>query len=152
MRLRNCPHPRRRAVVSILVAILFSACDFITEAEFTLLQGSRLPVWFSLSDGVQKSQCSVLYTVYGPKRVRMRLYGPDGSKLADIRPVFEGRIDQTDLTGKNIDNVFERYPSYTVLSHQGRREIIEIPRMGPIFRVVDDLDLIAKVNKLVVQQ
>jgi hypothetical protein len=82
----------------------------------------------------------------------MRLFGPDSSKLADIRPVFEGRVDQTDLTGKSIDNVFDRYPSYTVLSHQGRREVIEIPRMGPVFRVLDDPDLIAKIDKLIEQR
>jgi len=150
--LRNCASPRRQAVLGVLVAVLFSACDFVTEAEFTLSKDSRLPAWFSFPNGVQKSPYSVLYTIYGPARVRMRVYGPDGAKLADIRPVFEGRIDQTDLDGKNIDDVFDRYPSYTVLSHQGRREVIEIPRMGPVFKVLDDPDLTAKIDKLIAQQ
>ena len=135
--------------VLIVLIVFISACDFVTEAEFSLDQNSRLPVWFTLPDGAQRSQCSVRYTIYGPARVRMRLYGPNGSKLADVRPLFEGRVDQTDVQGKSIDNVFDRYPSYTLLSYKGHTEVIEIRTMGPTFEVVDDRDLIATVNRLV---
>jgi hypothetical protein len=107
---------RRHAitVLALCSQLILAGCitEFFREAEFNLAAESRLPRWFELPQGISRAQCSILFTIYGPNHMRMRLYGPDGAKLGDVRPTDEGSVDQTELGGPHTaDVVADMYPS-----------------------------------------
>ncbi len=76
------------------------------------------------------------------------MYGPDGSKLADINPIGERPVDNSDLGGPHTgDRIGDGYPAYEVLSFNGVKEVLEFKKPEPLFYVVDDPALIARVEK-----
>jgi hypothetical protein len=58
---------RRFVRFTILLAVLLSACHPVrgcAESQFRLAPESRLPKWFALPDGVQRSEVEVTLAYY----------------------------------------------------------------------------------------
>lgn len=143
-------HRRAALAVLLLSQLMAVGCEWITEAEFNLAPDSRIPKWFAFPTCVSAYVCAVQYTIFSEGRVRVRIYGPDGSQVGEVRPVDEGTVWSPALGGVPAEDQSadkQTYPVYSVLSFNGVREVIEHRRGEPTFYLVDDPDLIARVVK-----
>jgi hypothetical protein len=77
----------------------------------------------------------------------MRLQGSDGTVLSTVRADSEVSVHQTALGGPRTgNNAVDIYPSYELMSVSGVREVLEFKNMEPVFYVVDDPEIINRVE------
>ena len=140
----------RRVVMCLMTAVYvagLSACVF-PEAEFNLADSSALSHWFTLPEGQTRRDVSVVYSLYGYNsgKTRMRMYDARRRLLSEVWPTIEARVSKAQLgvpvTG---DQTLDRYPGYTVLALGTDREVVEHRQMEPVFYVVTDPELVARV-------
>lgn len=130
----------------LLLSILSCAPLFgAVEARFTLAPDSRLPKWFSLPAGVDRSGISVQLTYLTPAKEAddavLEMRDRQGQLLGSVRgtacwhPAMEKKKNQ--YGGFEPDS----YPHYRYIKSQGVIEVIEHRKMEPVFRISDDPDL-----------
>jgi hypothetical protein len=128
----------------LIAALLLAACSPIrgcVESQFTLEPDSRLPKWFTIPAGSNRSDVTVRLTYYVPPfpvdNAVMELEGKSGRTFATVtgevcwHPVMEKR--------KNQFGGFDPHsePDYVYITANSVLEVIE-HRNGPTFRIIDD--------------
>jgi hypothetical protein len=133
---------RRQAVVVAL--ILVAACSptrGCVESDFDLAPASRLPRWFVLREGTNRSDYSVRMDYWiGPvgrtATFTLRWGGVTlDSVVATLKDNEPHTLGPTPATGPIP------YPNYEILTANGITEVVEHRRMEPIFYIVDDLEV-----------
>jgi len=135
----ECPAPR--LCILVLLALWASACaQSCAESNFELSKESRLPRWFTLPDGLSRSDVSARLDIYANGSFKVRMIGPAGETLAEVNIPIEDRvrIDQWEIRGYKTGNPPEdQNPSYSLTTTNGIQEVIELPGRA-MFRVVAD--------------
>jgi len=135
-------HIERILLVCVALTILSSAiigCEYFPESSFELANESRLPKWFSLPAGLARPDVSVTMNYY------VNPWGRDGTFiLYDKKKHVLGKISAK-LRGEAplSSNGFPAgpgndYPSFEVITANGKTEIIEHKKMEPVFYITDD--------------
>ena len=113
------------------------------ESSFQLSEESRLPNWFSIPDGEDRSDLSVkmdLYSTFDGGKAIFKLY-KKGS-LLNIKKYTVTTNDQPNIRSVQLNSHPEGfpqgYPRYKVVTIDGKTDIIELRKMEPIFYMTDD--------------
>jgi hypothetical protein len=143
--------PMRRSLLSgIVLTVLLAACHptkGCPESQFTLASESRLPVWFSLPEGLQRGDVEVILEYYSPlsgteAAATLTLRSRQGGTLAQVEATQRGTHPLT--VGPYPETGPLPYPRYQVLTANGKSDLIEHRRMEPVFYVSDDAELRSK--------
>ena len=117
------------------------------QAQLFLAAESRLPRWFTLPPGVERSAVTVRLRTYAECCLQMRLQTTHGQVLAAVQAETETSVHQYEIGGPRTgDNLVDMYPSYRLVSVNGTQEVIEFQRVEPVFYVADDPEIIKKVK------
>jgi hypothetical protein len=125
-------------LVCVALIILSSAtigCEYFPESTFELANESRLPRWFNLPPGLNRSDVSVTLNYYSV---------PWGNDTIFI--LHDGKGHVLGKIGGNANNREPLhlkssptgYPLFEVITANGITEIIEHKKMEPIFYITDD--------------
>lgn len=131
-----------RIRVAVIFALLVSACHparGCVESSFSLPDDNRLPAWFELPAGTDRTELAVQLDYW---------IGPSGrSATMTLKRLSGGTIDSVVATQRGSEPLFvpprassqpHTYPSYEVLTARGRTEVIEHRRPEPLFYICDD--------------
>jgi hypothetical protein len=126
----------------LLLAVVTAACHptrGCIEASFDLPDDNRLPVWFSLPQGVARTDVAVHMDYWT---------GPTGrTATVTVRRLSGGNIDSVVAALRGSEPLSvpsvpsdapHQYPIYEVLTAKGQSEVIEHRRMEPLFFICDD--------------
>lgn len=149
------PNAGRRARLlrgALGLLVLLAACHPVrgcAESEFDLAPESRLPKWFTLPTGVQRTDVTVKLTYYGPLlgsqgTATVTLRTQQGRTLNQIAATLKGQEPQTLQPYSGTGRI--PYPMYEVLTANGITEVIEHRRMEPVFYVTDDPEVRRKLG------
>ena len=121
----------------ILIILLLTLTTGCAESDFDLADESRLPLWFEIPEGEERSQYSITLTYHlwpsGRKAV-LKLKKKD-SWWPGKKMIAEPRGLEPITLKSSPDG---RRPSYEVVSANGITDIIEHRAMEPIFYITDD--------------
>ena len=113
------------------------------ESSFQLSGESRLPKWFSIPQGENRSDLSVqmdLHSTFDGGKAVFKLY-KKGS-LLNIKKYTVNTNDQPNIRSVQLKSQPEGfpqgYPRYKVVTINGNTDIIELRKMEPIFYMTDD--------------
>src|SRR5439155_14799550 len=115
--------PRARILRTALgLIVLFAACNPVrgcAEAQFELAAESRLPRWFTLPAGVQRTDVSVTLTYYGPLvgsqgTATVTLRHRQGKTLNEVVATLQGKEPRTLQPYSGSGRI--PYPMYEVLT------------------------------------
>jgi len=126
----------------LAVALLCTACNPMrgcAESDFNLAERSRLPKWFTLPNGQNRSDVTVVMTYYtgpGGSTANFVLRDRNGRKLAEVEGPVRDSQPQT-LTPASPTGLLP-YPVYEVVTINGITEVIEHRQRTPIFDITDD--------------
>jgi len=140
---------------SLLFVLLLAACNPVRgcpEANFDLVQDSRLPRWFSLPPGYARADVTVKINYYVP-------WARIDDAVIELVDQRNGRT-LTQLTGEwcwhpQIDriqrNAFGGFdqgvaPRYTIVRAAGVTEVIDHPARDSTLRITDDPALVQEAN------
>ncbi len=126
-----------------LVLISCVALVGCAEANFTLAPESRLPAWFTLRDGLTRSQVTVTLDYYEPpsgSTAVLKMYGPNRRLLSEVKGVV--RRPRRDAQGTELALTAPVvYPAYEVVIADGITDVMEHRRQEPTFYVTDDPEI-----------
>ncbi len=129
--------------IKIAITLLLLTISGCAESNFELSPDSRLPKWFSIPQGMSRSDLAVDLTYYivPTEKSVFKMRDTDGkiiSKVVGHR--YGGYKYPKEL--KNPPSGFpDGYPSYEVIIYDGVIDIIEHKKMEPIFYTTDDPDV-----------
>lgn len=126
----------------LLLVMTFSLAGCL-ESSFQLSGASRLPKWFDIPDGADRSNFSVtmdLYSTFGGAEDVFKLY-----KKGDFFYIQKYTItsdEQPDILSVQLKNPPKGYPKgyprYKVVKINDITDIIELRKMEPFFYMTDD--------------
>ena len=129
-----------RSVTTLLLIVSIVGC---LEASFELAPESRLPKWFDIPEGLDRSDLNVTmdyYSTFSGGEYVIKLY--DRNKILNIKKISVSIEDQPTVTTKELTSPpsgFPKgYPAYNVVTVDGITDIIERRKMEPIFYMTDD--------------
>ena len=128
-----------RAIILFLTFSLLSSCGIFPESSFNLSDTSRIPTWFELPEGVNRTNVSVKMDYYITPLGRSATFTfmtKDGETLGKAEGAQKG-LHPNKL--KNPPEGFPPwYPSYEVITVNGITEVIEHRKMEPTFYITDN--------------
>ncbi len=149
MSLRLSIAPRVRLI--ILVGVLSAACNPVrgcAESDFTLADDSRLPRWFVLPSGVDRTDVTVVLTYYmgaSGRIARFVMRHRDGTTIADVEGPQQGLEPRTLVPAPQTGPL--PYPLYEIVTIDGVTELIEHRQRGDsVFYISDDPQLRRKLG------
>jgi len=130
----------KRISAKIILIISMANIAACAESNFDLAEESRLPKWFTASEGAPRDQLRVTvdYYVYPSGREAvLKLYDKKGFfRLKKIKGSMYG-LEPIEL--KNHPTGFPpHYPSYEIITVDGVTDIVEHRGREPIFYMCDD--------------
>jgi len=114
-------------------------CEYFPESTFALSRESRLPEWITLPAGLTRDDTSITMSYY------MKLWGwgaqfalrdTGGKVLQKVNG--KRKCDEPFHLHNSEQGVDSDYPAYEAIAVNGKTEIIEHKRAGPLFYVTDD--------------
>jgi hypothetical protein len=145
----NVPKSKWSWLWIAILCIAPTACGLFPESIFVLSDASRLPKWFTLDEGISRSQVSVEMSYYiSPfgrtatfvvKRRDGRLISKANGKVRSDHPIY---------LGPPTSDPLRQYPSYEVVAVNGISEVIEHRAMEPIFFVSDDAAVLNQLRRV----
>ncbi|NOX09373.1 MAG: hypothetical protein GXP22_07805 [Gammaproteobacteria bacterium] len=122
-------------IVIVYLALILTGC---LESSFDLSDESRLPRWFSIPEGVSRSDVKVTLDYY-----------TDGEAVFNFLALQEKTFIREKLSGDTLKNgplklknppagYPKHYPMYQVITINGITEIIEHRKMESVFYITDD--------------
>ena len=140
-------------MVSAVVAVTFLSllgCQDLSEAAFELGTESRLPTWFTLPQGLPRSDVTVRVAYYvTPTRRTAKVTLLDAKKqsLAEANGTMRGFEP---IMLKHSPTGFPSgYPKYEIVTVDGKTEVIEHRRAEPIFYINDDPAVRAELETII---
>ncbi len=113
------------------------------ESSFQLSEQSRLPRWFPISQGDNRSDYSVqmdLHSTFSGGKAVFKLYKKD--KLLNVEKYVVTTDEQPSIRSVLLNGPSEGfpkgYPRYKVVRINGVTDVIELRRMEPVFYMTDD--------------
>jgi hypothetical protein len=144
---------RARAVpAAIGFVILLAACHPVrgcAESQFELAPESRLPKWFTLPAGGQRSEVAVTLAYYpapliGSERIATVTLRTRQGAHEEVVATLKGHEPLTLEPHSETGPI--PYPSYELLTANGVTEVIEHRRMEPVFFITDDPEVRRKLG------
>jgi hypothetical protein len=130
-----------------IVCLIVTGCGSSPESSFELGQESRLPNWFKLPPGLNRTDVRVTMDYFigsSGRTARFKLLDSKGRQIAEVLGAQMGAVPivlSTPRTGFPAG-----YPSYEVITANGVTEIIEHRKLEPTFYVSDDGDVLAEIE------
>lgn len=120
-------------LIPVLIVFALTGC---AEASFDLSSESRLPKWFELPKGLERSEVTVSLTTYiVPTEKSVFVFKTrNGDVLSEVVAHRLGGY----LYPKELDSSVNGYPSYEILVHEDVIDVIEHRKMEPFFFVSDE--------------
>lgn len=127
--------------LSFLFVILFCLTGCM-ESSFQLSPESRLPKWFVIPDGMNRSDFSVkleLYTTPNGLKDVYKVYQKD--KLFCVKKYSVTENDQPQIKAVQIQkqSSAKGYPKYKVITINGITDVVVLRKMEPFFYMENDL-------------
>jgi hypothetical protein len=127
----------------IFLIILVAGLAGCLESSFQLSEQSRLPRWFSISQGEDRNDYTVkmdLYSTFSGGKDIFKLYKK--GKLISVGKYVITTDDQPSIQSVQLSRQPEGfpkgYPRYKVVTINGITDIIELRKMEPLFYMTDD--------------
>lgn len=125
-----------------MLLTLVSALTGCIESKFTLDGESRLPRWFTLGEGVRRSDVSVTITYYTPDETGedalVELVDSHGRVLSHITGQFCWHPSMAAKRNKHGGFHTDAYPMYGYVRTKKGIEVLEHRVAGPLLWVSDD--------------
>lgn len=128
---------RLKSAVIVSICLLLLGCQ-MPESFFELSSQSRLPKWFTLPDGLTRSDVTVKMTYYiksSGGTASFTLLDKKRHTLAEMNGSVKG-LEPIQLNNSSASS--SGYPSYEIITVNGITEVIEHRRMEPVFYITDD--------------
>lgn len=124
-----------------LMCLLLLGCQQ-PESTFEIAKQSRLPKWFTIPDGLTRSDVTVTMTYYiksSGRTAKFTLLDRERHTIAEMNGSVKG-LEPVQL--KNAAASSSGYPSYEIITVNGITEVIEHRRMEPVFYITDDASVL----------
>jgi hypothetical protein len=131
---------KRLLVLLCIYGSILAACEFFPESTFELSPDSRLPGWFSVPQGMSRSDLTVTMSNYVKpigRTATFELFDSQKHRLAKLSGTLRG-LEPLHISAAPPPGSPPGYPSYEVITVNGIVDIVEHRRMEPSFYVTDD--------------
>ena len=125
-------------LVAVFSSIEVIGCTSFPEASFELASESRLPVWFTLSQGLTRADVSVTMDYYVEatgRRATFKLFDKRHHVLGTVAGSLRG-LRPVSMNGSS--QAASGYPMFEIVNVNGVVEVVEHKAMEPIFYIPND--------------